>query len=68
MLSCQACERTGFVFIAAVLLAGCNAGEQLVTRDEVIDIADDAVDASGLDARIAQLEARIAELERRVDE
>ena len=47
-----------------LLLSACGEGEQFVTRDQAIDIADDAVDASELSGRIDDLEAQIAELEK----
>ena len=49
--------------LALAFLAGCGEGKQFVTRDEAADIADDSVDASGLEGRIADLEGRVQELE-----
>lgn len=49
--------------LALALLLGSCGGGGVVTRDEVIDIADDAVDASDLGGRIEALESRVEELE-----
>lgn len=51
------------VGLALALLLGSCSGGGVVTRDEVIDIADDAVDASDLSARVQLLERRLEEVE-----
>lgn len=50
----------------AMLLGSCDS-PQPITRDEVIDIADDAVDVGALVGQLEQLESRIAALEERQD-
>lgn len=51
--------------LALALLLGSCADNRGVTRDEVMNIADDAVDSSELSGRIEQLESRLVELEER---
>lgn len=46
----------------ALLLGSCNNGSPLA-RDEIMDIADDAVDASGVSGRIEELEQRLSDVE-----
>ena len=53
--------------VTALLLGSCSEASGIVTRDQVIDIADDAVDASGISGKVEELEARVAELEDRAD-
>ncbi|MXO46867.1 hypothetical protein GRI69_01150 [Erythrobacter vulgaris] len=49
--------------LAMALLLGSCGGGGVVTRDEVIDIADDAVDGSDLGQRLEALASRVEELE-----
>lgn len=55
------------ISLALALLLGSCGGGGVVTRDEVIDIADDAVDASDLGGQIEGLEARLTEVEEKAN-
>ena len=50
---------------AALALGSCSEGAKLVTHDEAVDIADDAVDGS---ARLRDLEGRVEALEAKLGE
>ncbi len=49
--------------IVALTLAGCDSAPQSLTRDQIIDIADDSVpDTAPLEARLMALEAEVKRL------
>ena len=54
--------RTELALISGMLLGSCSGVDQ-INRDEIIDIAGDAVDASGIGGQLERLESRIVEIE-----
>lgn len=46
---------------------GCGPSDDLITREEAINIADDASDSSALVAEVDRLDRRIAELEDQIE-
>ena len=54
---------TRLAALALLALAACSDSNKLVTHDEVVDIADDAVDASELPGRMDDLEAEVERLD-----
>ncbi|GAO39184.1 hypothetical protein SCH01S_28_00430 [Sphingomonas changbaiensis NBRC 104936] len=57
-----------FIIAAGLLLGSCSEGAaRMFTRDEIVDIADDSIDASGVNQRMDQLQSRIEAIEQKLN-
>lgn len=57
------CWKLSLALALTASLSACSEGQRAVSRDEATDIADDAVDASGLEDRVSALEERLEKSE-----